>query len=491
MEIKSGSPVPLDMLPPEMKTVVSGSPVPANMLPVDISSQPPPPAAPAATAQSFQYQPADLGKTLGNLPKSTYGLISGTLKGAADIAQHPVTAGENVMNLLGGLEGLALGKMGLPAKALPDQEAAAQGFMDTLYSQYGTKENFKKTIENNPAQVLFDAASLMSGIGGGLKAGAAGAAGKELGSGILESMGTAAKIPGVAIKAAAGTMPETWTRKLYQTALKPSTAIKPLERDNIIDTLLNEKIPVTEAGYEKLQSTIDDINHQVKATIQSNADRPINPASVLNRVDDAIEVGKSGFDAAGNVSRILDVADAFMGNWGKDNLNVASAQTIKQDIYKQLKSNYDAASKSGRAIYTEPEVAAMKSIARGLKEEIEASVDSGSLEGKTIKELNARESALLKAEPSLRKAVGRTGNNNIFSLTDMLGALAGEGIGGAPGAVAGGLVMHGLKSKTSQTAILLNSLKAEAATMKPAIAAATATAGLGSIQGGTNAANGQ
>jgi hypothetical protein len=242
---------------------------------------------------------------------------------------------------------------------------------------------------------------------------------------------------------------------ILESGAKWSTTLSPEARKRVSQTMLREKIVLNPKGYEKLENTVDDLNSQIKTALAPHNEKPIDAEAVLRRTSEAKSKANKSYDRKGQLAKVEEEVSAFRDNWG-DNLTVADAQAIKQDIYKQLKSHYDSVAKGGPGKYTDGEIAAKKNIAKGLKEEIEAAAGDAN-----IKALNARESDLLNLEPHLRRAVGRVGNHNILSLDDVLAAGVGSAVGGPVGVVAAGVAKRalGAPAMKSRIAIGLNSIE--------------------------------
>lgn len=159
--------------------------MPANAGPRDLLAEPAPnpstpsPAAPAAQGTWMHRQ---LGENYENLPGGVKSLINlpgssiGVIKDLGSAAYHFTDTIVGMKNLIGGLEGLAGEKAGLPMKASLDEAKTAQAFIDKLKSDYGSIDNAKRTLEENPAQFLLDVTSAISGVGAAKRAVVGGAA---------------------------------------------------------------------------------------------------------------------------------------------------------------------------------------------------------------------------------------------------------------------------------------------------------------------------
>lgn len=224
----------------------------------------------------------------------------------------------------------------------------------------------------------------------------------------------------------------------YGGALKPSTTLPEAQRANMIQTGLQNSIPVSPAGVEKLGNLIDDLNQKIKDTIASDPNRPIDPQAVATRAD-AI---KGKFSSQVNAQPDLDAIEAskqqFLreqgalpapGGTGPDTpappMGASDAQAMKQGTYRVLSGKYG---EQGSAT-----VEAQKALARGLKEEIATQFPE-------INGLNAHESQLFDLQPALERAVSRISNRQGIGIGTPIVATAatamtGSALAGIPAAI--------------------------------------------------------
>lgn len=258
--------------------------------------------------------------------------------------------------------------------------------------------------------------------------------------------------------------PLTWLaskfmpRRLYQSAVKPSTTLKVAERNRVLDTGLNEGIPASEAGYEKLTSAIDDLNGQIADKIAAKSQdigSVIDPRAITARLEALEEFYAKQVNADADLKAVQAVKKNFLekhsyqapytkirpgteettGSFvpvgtGKttvyEPMTLAEAQAEKQATYVMNRKKYGQLS----AAQDEAE----KNLARGLKEEIVALFPE-------VSALNARDSSLIALEQQLRRFVGREGNKNVVGLIPAIlgtgtGLATGHGVeGGAAGAM--------------------------------------------------------
>ncbi|HEV8493042.1 MAG TPA: hypothetical protein VGR76_12265, partial [Candidatus Angelobacter sp.] len=83
-------------------------------------------------------------------------------------------------------------------------------------------------------------------------------------------------------KAVAGVgLPE----KLYESALKPSTTISAADRADMVKTGLQQSLPVSKGGFDKLGDLVGDLNDKIKAEIAADPRRPINTTPAIRNLD--------------------------------------------------------------------------------------------------------------------------------------------------------------------------------------------------------------
>lgn len=225
---------------------------------------------------------------------------------------------------------------------------------------------------------------------------------------LLESM--KASIPGAAGAAS----------KLYESALKPSTTLSPAERASTVSTGLNNAIPVSESGLDKLSGLVNDLNSTVQAKIQAGA----QAGATVNKYAVASRLGKTANQFATQVNPEADLnAVSRSGNEFLQNqptqIPADVAQQIKSGTYKQL----------GNKAYGELDSAsieAQKALARGIKEELQKQFPE-------IQGLNSAEGKLLDLQPILERAVGRIRNHQLIGIGTPIAGAAGAAVTGSSG----------------------------------------------------------
>lgn len=209
-------------------------------------------------------------------------------------------------------------------------------------------------------------------------------------------------IPAVGKAALLGKTPA----EAYESALRPSVTMDAAQKSSAVQGGLENEIPVSKGGVDKIADRIDELNQAVKDQIASDPTKPIDPNAVATRADQA----KARFAQQVNAGGDLKAIDASKQQFLDENpsLNAADAQAMKQGTYRVLGGKFG---EQGSA-----SVEAQKALARGLKEEIAAQFPE-------ISGLNAQESRLLDLQPLIERAVNRATNQGLFRLGT--GAVAG------------------------------------------------------------------
>ncbi len=272
----------------------------------------------------------------------------------------------------------------------------------------------------------------------------AGGAGTTVGAAIPIAMSS----PAVADAAANARIPVgQLPQKMYQSALKPSTTLPTNEVRNIVSTGLENKIPVSAAGAQKLNGLIGDLGDAVKQQIQSGskAGATIDPAAVASRADALKGRFANQVNPDADLAAIRGSQEQFLKNHPNP-IPAVDAQTMKQGTYAQLKDKSYGELSSAT-------VEAQKALARGIKEELEKQFPE-------IGAMNAQQGKFFGLDDALDRAVKRIDNRNIFTLGGKVATAGGAAAGGAPGGMAAFILHHVITSPEVQSklAITLNHL---------------------------------
>lgn len=236
-------------------------------------------------------------------------------------------------------------------------------------------------------------------------------------------------------------------RKLYQSALKPRTTLGAGRAGKAVSAGLENAVPVSPAGVDRLAGVIDDLNSKVGDQIQqAGPSRQISPAKALANVDEL----KGRFSEQVNPTSDMNAIDASKQDFidtlggGPRDLSASEAQAMKTGTYRQLKGRAYGELKSAS-------IEAQKALARGLKDAIAEAFPE-------IADANGKLSGALELEPLLDKAVTRISNHNVMGIGAPLAASAAKAATGSSAiAAATGLIKHivGLPAIKSRLAIAL------------------------------------
>ncbi|MDE2020693.1 MAG: hypothetical protein KGJ13_10190 [Patescibacteria group bacterium] len=256
--------------------------------------------------------------------------------------------------------------------------------------------------------------------------------------------------------------------RLYESALKPSTTLSPAERATAAATGMENSIPVSESGLDKLAGLVKSLNDKVQTTIQNaaNSGATVNKYSVAGRLGQTAQKFATQVTPESDLNAVADTGNEFLRNQ-PTNIPADVAQKLKSGTYTQL----------GNKAYGElssASVEAQKALARGIKEELQTQFPE-------IKGLNAEEGKLLELQPLLERAVARISNHQLIGIgTPIMGA-AGTAVTGSTGLGAVSGILKAVVDDPivkSRLAIILN---------KASKGQLTIPAGLAKVSGYSNA----
>jgi hypothetical protein len=204
-------------------------------------------------------------------------------------------------------------------------------------------------------------------------------------------------------------------RRLYQSALKPSTTLEPAERAAILQTGLEKGIPVSEAGATKIASSLADLQNQVKATIARNPNAPISTQAVASRLNPVMQRAAQQVNPMGDLGTISDVGQEFTGTH-PGQIPATQAQAIKTGTYQALGEKSFGELKGAS-------IEAQKALARGLKEELENQFPE-------LKNLNAQQKQLFDLAIPINRALGRINNRELLGIGTPIAGGAAEAVTG-------------------------------------------------------------
>lgn len=305
-----------------------------------------------------------------------------------------------------------------------DNERYADALGQAMVDRYGSVENALKTLQNDPVGILSDVAGVATG-GAGLvaKTGLKGAATAAKIAAALEPTAIAGSVAG---KLTHSSVP----RKLYESAMKPSTALPTATRKQLVETGLAQDVMPTDKGVRKLVQRQEGVEANI-ANLVEEAQVSGVPITIdrLEKFVPALkrQMGGATIDAAGDLKAIQDTVAQWrehMTKRGQQFMDANDLQKFKTDAYKRIKWNKANLKASA------PVEETTKAMARAAREELETMVPS-------ISTANREWGDIEKLLPHLERAAARTGNRDIMGIGAPIKAGAGATLGGPAGAALG------------------------------------------------------
>ncbi len=383
---------------------------------------------------------------VGNIPSS-----------AANFAGDMVNAVVHPIDTVTAIGNTAIGAA---QKLIPGKQSKEQHFdmlADAISGRYGSTDQFKRTLMEDPVGVAADLSGVLGTAGRGAKLAKLGGGDK------IERLAMAMDPTNVAVNAmgatghgAAKMLPNTVPSKLYDSAAKFSTTFSPDKRRQLVDTALNEQIMPTTKGGDRLAGKIDQMGSQLDAMIeQADSTGVMIPKQAVMRHlgelrKDAGGVRIYGGKSLDTIDRVAKDFDLHMKNIGRDSISPSELQAMKQDIYNNI--NFNRKTGAGKASLTEEN--ALKAMGRAAKESLEQT-------NPDIKGANQRLGRLLELKEPIEKSAARIENRNILGLDAAAKITAGSaatdgGAGTAAGLAAASL---GYPQAKAATALKLNELQ--------------------------------
>lgn len=188
------------------------------------------------------------------------------------------------------------------------------------------------------------------------------------------------------------------SKRLMQSALKPSKTLGIAGQDQAVQTMLDNGINVSKGGLDKLKGIYDDVNGQIKDLI-SNSDATVSQGEAVSKIRDSMVNFAKQVNPDADLAALKQVATEFMQHpeINGDAIPVQLAQQLKQGTYKQIAGKYGELSNAS--------VEGQKAIARGLKEGIANAVPG-------VAALNAQDSQLINGIGALSNRLAVGGNSN-------------------------------------------------------------------------------
>lgn len=349
-----------------------------------------------------------------NAPKSAvrYG------KGIYETIAHPIQTAKSMVGLAeSGAQALAMQEPSDPYSIGKSFKLSAQGMqklqplVDELKNRYGSVDNFKQSLAQDPAFVLGDVAALLIPAGKltGLKA-------IEKFGGTLEPVNMVKNSLALPFKL----VPEKVPISQYQSAVKFGTTLKRTKLDRVTKIALDEKIMPTARGLKRLRNKINNYNTRITNLINeaTNKGVKLNIRDIYKGLDGI----KKEFAAMSDEPLKWDAAFNVMKKNLKRHLKSGEyrtpqqIQSLKQYIYKELKTFYEK-NKASPA-----KVELRQAVARNARKMLEEIIPE-------IKQLNKDEGALLELWDTLEQKANRITNRDLIGIGLPVKMGVGSGVG--------------------------------------------------------------
>jgi len=346
----------------------------------------------------------------------------------ADAVTSPVQTGKALINLF----------TGVVQKAIPgvqNSEKHADALIKYYSNKYGSKEQFLRYLQEQPAAVLGDAAMILTG--GGSTVRLAGVLGKtnnivsKLGTGIqktgaaIDPLNLTLNTGGVAATKAIDKFAPDLASDLYQSAMKPTGTLA--ERKRVVKTALDNDIPLNIEGVGKLELLINDVGSRLDNLIleSTNTGKKIPVSKIFEMLQKTREQMKGAkFGVKNKLAELKAFEDKLKAdlNLGKfKSLSADELQTLKRSLYEE--NNWNTKKQKG----TSGGEQAISDTGRITKELIEEIIPEAKATNKTFGDL-------LELKPVLERAVGRIGGRDSISIGGGIKASGGAAVAGPFGA---------------------------------------------------------
>lgn len=370
-----------------------------------------------------------------NIPGSAWDAA----KDVAATVWSPIDTAEGVGKMVLG----AISKVpGMDFDALKQYEPNADAVGQYVTDRYGSIDKFQRALEQDPVGVAME----VMPTGAGAVKGAAKLAGKIPAQGSMlpqaieaaNKAGDIMKLDPLSMAGGVKTLAmrpfESKAPGMYESAAKLPTTMPEKDRNRIVQTALEQQIPLSQRGMAKAQKKLRVLGAQIEDLMDVAAERGgvvyfkdvVVPVQKLKRELEASKTPGS--------KNAISTIDNYMNEWhddlietGSTALSVRDLQRIKTDLYKRI--NFNRSQQKADIPLEETE----KALSRGARESIEGIVPE-------IKDVNRQYGGLEMVADKLPRSVSRIDNRDMIGIGVPIkagtGAAIGESIGsfmGAPG----------------------------------------------------------
>lgn len=230
-------------------------------------------------------------------------------------------------------------------------------------------------------------------------------------------------------------MGQPLSRKLYQSAMKPSTTLPEAERARLLDAGLEVGATPTKRSSEKVQGKKEKLGAAIGAAEGALTQKDIEiPSNKLFTYVDEVEKDFIPLNpnAKSNMAKIDKVVEDMMDGifYAGGRLTPQDVAKIKRNIYQTV--SYDKKLGDNRKI-DDVQEATLKAIAKAAKEQLE-------ILDPQLAKINAAYGKVSEVQRKIQNpAAARIGNRDLVGIGAPLKIGAGAATGGGPGAILGAL----------------------------------------------------
>jgi hypothetical protein len=272
---------------------------------------------------------------------------------------------------------------------------------------------------------------------GGKEVGTVAEEAKEFGKDVLR--GAAIEATGLGIGKVAAKGVDALKNQLFQSAVKFSNKLSTVERQEVINAALDQKIFPTEAGLANIGKKIKQVNTKIDDAVKKASERGfVRRDKVVKAFDSVKRLFKHDENAGEILGQIEARKQRFIAEHGPI-LDARAAQEMKIGLNKDLKNAFGEVQRQSKE--------GSKALRRALRIELEKL-------NPQLRALNRDHKTLKALDREIENAVKRIGNRELLSLLATTTAAAGGTAAGSPEAgVLTGLAVQLIVSPRTKTGV--------------------------------------
>jgi len=417
------------------------------------------------------------GLALKNAPASAWRLA----QNMGEAIMHPLDTARAVGDVVVGLKRKGQ-RMFDPDLPVEPQEQAVDALAQYAKDRYGSASGIKNTAAYDPVGMFADASTFLTGGAGATKALATAGKVARLPANVVRALETAnaglgaaaratdplavaMRAPGAAAGAGnaiarkigfeppiQGSVADAAARKLYEQALNLSVGFSengkarysPQQIRAMVDTGLEEQIPLTARGYRQAQDKISGLNDRIERAISEAEAGGIQTSPTRVGVDALEGQARQRIADSSTPERDLRAFDNAVEEYLRahelDNSTISGMQRTKQATYEANQSRF----RNNATPIANGRVEANMELARQQRLEIGRAVDQAHQQGllsdkewTNIHDINAREGNLIELRDAMERTLEKAGKKPLVNalLAGVMGTATGDlGTGVALGA---------------------------------------------------------